>query len=141
MLCWPRIVVNQYSTTNEMHLWYSVYYELTASTCSEHYLLIFRRRYTNNWYIACVLCLLAATRIGVELLIHNKLNTKRASRLFYYTDTAYILGSHFIITPNRLGSTSCFYFLPIFYQNSVCRHTGQVTTRYMIYQPSVCVFK
>jgi hypothetical protein len=50
-----------------MHFLYSVYYELTFSACFEHYLLIFRRRcVNNNWYrIACVLCLLAATRVGV----------------------------------------------------------------------------
>jgi hypothetical protein len=38
-----------------------LYYELTASICFEHDLLIFERRSTNNnWRIACVLCLLAA---------------------------------------------------------------------------------
>jgi hypothetical protein len=61
----------QHSKIKETHFWYSVYYELTASICFEHYLLIFRRRYTNNnLYVACVLlvCLLAATRIGVELV-------------------------------------------------------------------------
>jgi hypothetical protein len=47
---------------------YSIYLELWASTCFEHYLLILRRRYTNGtWYIVCVLCQLAATRVGVEL--------------------------------------------------------------------------
>jgi hypothetical protein len=56
-----------YSKTNELHFLYSIYYELTTSECFQHYLLIFRRRYTNyNWYFACVLCLLVATRIGVE---------------------------------------------------------------------------
>jgi hypothetical protein len=45
-----------------------VYYELTASICIEHYLLNLRRRCTNNtWYIACVLCQLAATWVGEEL--------------------------------------------------------------------------
>jgi hypothetical protein len=40
--------------------------ELTASACFKHYLLIFRRRFTNNnWYTGCVLCLLAATRVGI----------------------------------------------------------------------------
>jgi hypothetical protein len=34
----------------------------------EHYLLTFRRRcINNNWYIACMLCMLAATRVEVEL--------------------------------------------------------------------------
>jgi hypothetical protein len=47
---------------------YSVYYELTASTRFKRYLLIFRRRYTNNnWCIARVLCLLAANRVEVPL--------------------------------------------------------------------------
>jgi hypothetical protein len=86
---------------------YSVYYELTASTCFEHYLFIFRRCCTNNSYFVCVLCLLAATctqntncylcstfwrwansaRNMYRPLIHNKLNIKSASRWFYYTDT------------------------------------------------------
>jgi hypothetical protein len=56
-----------------MHFWYSVYYELTACTCFEHYLLIFRRRCTNNnRYIACVLYLLAATRVEVGHQFHFK---------------------------------------------------------------------
>jgi hypothetical protein len=51
-----------------MHFLNSVYYELTYSTCFQHYLLIFRRCCTNiNWYIPCILCRLAATRIGVPL--------------------------------------------------------------------------
>jgi hypothetical protein len=54
----------QRSETNEMHCLYSVYYELTACTCFEHYWLMFRRRCTNNiWYTACVLCrMVAASR-------------------------------------------------------------------------------
>jgi hypothetical protein len=60
----------QYRKTNEMHFLYSIYYELTTSTCFEHYLLNFRRRCTNkNWYIVCVLCMLASTRTGVPLHI------------------------------------------------------------------------
>jgi hypothetical protein len=40
---------------------YSVYWELRVSTCFEHYLLILRRCFTSStWYIACVLCQLAA---------------------------------------------------------------------------------
>jgi hypothetical protein len=66
MFCLPCIVIYQYSRTNKTHLLYSVYYELTAPACCEHYLLIFRRRCINNsWYTACVLCRLAATRVGV----------------------------------------------------------------------------
>jgi hypothetical protein len=61
------LFIYQYSRANKINLLYSVYYELTASTCFEHSLLIFRRCCTNNnWYIACVLCRLAATRVGVE---------------------------------------------------------------------------
>jgi recombinational DNA repair protein (RecF pathway) len=60
--------MHQYSKTNEMQCLYPIYYELTVSTCFEHYLLIFRRRRTdNNWYIAYMLCLLAATGVRVEL--------------------------------------------------------------------------
>jgi hypothetical protein len=52
----------QYSKTKKIHFLYSIYYELTASTCFEYYLLIFRRCCTNNaWYTAWVLRLLAAT--------------------------------------------------------------------------------
>jgi hypothetical protein len=69
MFCWPCMVVYQYNETNEMHCMYSIYYELATSTCFEHYVLIFRRRCTNNnWYIACMLCLLVATRIWVALV-------------------------------------------------------------------------
>jgi hypothetical protein len=47
---------DQYCKANEMHFLYSVHYELTASTCFEHYLLIFRRRCTNNnRYMYCLL--------------------------------------------------------------------------------------
>jgi hypothetical protein len=35
------ILVRQYSKTNEMHFLRSIFYELTASTCFEHNLLIF----------------------------------------------------------------------------------------------------
>jgi hypothetical protein len=67
MFYWPCIVIDQCSITNERHFLYSVYHELTASICFEHYLLNFRRSCTNNnWYIACMLCLLAATTVGVE---------------------------------------------------------------------------
>jgi hypothetical protein len=42
---------------NKMHPLYSVYYELTPSTCFKHYLLIFWRHcIINNWVILCVLC-------------------------------------------------------------------------------------
>jgi hypothetical protein len=59
-----------------MHFLYLVYYELTACTCFEHYLLIFRRRCINNsWYTAGVLCRLVARNM-YRLLIHNKLNKK-----------------------------------------------------------------
>jgi hypothetical protein len=68
MFCWPCIKVYQYSETNVMKF-YSVYWESRACTCFEHYLLILRRRCTSGtWYIACVLCQLAATRVGVELV-------------------------------------------------------------------------
>jgi hypothetical protein len=67
-----------------MHILYSVYYELTASICFEHYLVIFRRRYTNkNWYIACVLCLLAPTRVGVEMVAGNRYNTHAIYKLLF----------------------------------------------------------
>jgi hypothetical protein len=61
-----------------MQFLYSVCYELTASACFEYYLLIFRRRYIiNNWYIACVLCLLAAARVEVE---HFKLGSSKLTQ-------------------------------------------------------------
>jgi hypothetical protein len=59
--------INQYSKTNVMHFLYSIRYEFMTSKCFEHYLFIFRKCCTNGtWYIVCVLCLLAATRVGVE---------------------------------------------------------------------------
>jgi hypothetical protein len=68
MSCWPCIVTYQYSRANKMYFLFSVYYELTASTCFVHNFLIIRRHcINNNWYLACVLCRLASTRVGVEL--------------------------------------------------------------------------
>jgi hypothetical protein len=49
MFCWPCIVTYQYSTNNEMHVLYSVYYELTASTRFEHYFHISRRLCVNKF--------------------------------------------------------------------------------------------
>jgi hypothetical protein len=47
-----------------MHFLFSVYYELTATTCFQHYLLIISRHCIyNNWYILCVLCRLASTLV------------------------------------------------------------------------------
>jgi hypothetical protein len=42
----------------------------------------------NHWYIACVLCLLAAPKVGVELVSVRVecANTKSASRWFYDAD-------------------------------------------------------
>jgi hypothetical protein len=55
-----------------MHFLHSVYYELTASTCFEHYFPIFRKCCTNDdWYIACVLGLLAATRVVMAHLVET----------------------------------------------------------------------
>jgi hypothetical protein len=48
-----------------MHFLYSVYCEVTASTCFRQYLLVFRRHCVHNIrYILCVLGMLAATRVG-----------------------------------------------------------------------------
>jgi hypothetical protein len=42
--------VYQYIGTKMMlHFLYSIYYELRACICFGYYLLIFRRRCTNNW--------------------------------------------------------------------------------------------
>jgi hypothetical protein len=47
----------------------SIYSELMASTCFEHYLLILRKCYTSNTcYIACALCQLAATSYAIAPL-------------------------------------------------------------------------
>jgi hypothetical protein len=82
---------DQFSKTNGSQCLYSVYYELTTSTCFEHYLLIFRRCCINNiWYIACILCQLAATRLlpGLEwnstptLVAANRHNTHAIYQLF-----------------------------------------------------------
>jgi hypothetical protein len=70
--CGRRTWRYQYSRTNEMHFLY-------LSTCFEHYLLVIRRRCTNNsWYIACVLCQLAATHlIGSTVLIYYNARPRR----------------------------------------------------------------
>jgi hypothetical protein len=52
--------VYQYSETNVTHFLFSLL-RIKTSTCFEHYMLILRRRPTSGtWYIACVLCQLAA---------------------------------------------------------------------------------
>jgi hypothetical protein len=89
------IVVYQYRKTNVMHFLYSIYYKLKASKCFEHYLLIFRRRYTNNtWYIARVL-------IGVELVFHS--NPGAANTHKTHAIIAYLW---FYCTGNRISHTS-----------------------------------
>jgi hypothetical protein len=50
----------QYNETNVMQFLFNLL-RIKAYTCFEHYLLILSRRYTSGtWYIACVLCQLAA---------------------------------------------------------------------------------
>jgi hypothetical protein len=44
----------QYRRTNKMQFLYSVYNELTASTCFDHYLILFRRHCINKIDILCV---------------------------------------------------------------------------------------
>jgi hypothetical protein len=54
-------MIDQYSKTNLTHFSFN-FLRIKASTCFEHYFLILTRRYTSGtWYIACVLCQLAAT--------------------------------------------------------------------------------
>jgi hypothetical protein len=53
-----------------MHFLFSVYYELTASTCFEHYLLIIRKHCIDkNWYILCVLCRLSVTKVAAVVYV------------------------------------------------------------------------
>jgi hypothetical protein len=62
MFCWPCITVYRYSTTNVMHYSFSLL-RLKGLYMFRSLLLILRIRYTNDvWYIACVLCQLAAPR-------------------------------------------------------------------------------
>jgi hypothetical protein len=66
-----QYILNTFQTNlipKKIHFLYSVYYELTASTRFGHYFPILRRRYINDWCKACVLCRLAATSVGVELI-------------------------------------------------------------------------
>jgi hypothetical protein len=52
--------VSHYNETNVMHFLFNLL-RIKASTCLEHYLLILWRRNTSGtWYIAFVLCQLAA---------------------------------------------------------------------------------
>jgi hypothetical protein len=71
-----------------------IYWESRTSTCFEHYLLILRKRYTNDtWYIACVLCQLTATPPEDEQVMLETCRdpwflinwTRSASRWFHYT--------------------------------------------------------
>jgi hypothetical protein len=51
----PISVGDQYKETNVMHFFFILLRIKRASTCFEHYLLIFRMRFTNGiWYIGCV---------------------------------------------------------------------------------------
>jgi hypothetical protein len=98
----------QYSKTNEVHFLFSVHYDLTASTCFEHYVLIFRRRCINNIiHMQYTNCLCSASwrwetsaRNMQRLLINNKLNTERASRWSYYTEILWC-------TDNKTLNTRC----------------------------------
>jgi hypothetical protein len=81
MFCWPFIVRIQYSRTNKMHLLFSVYYQLTACTRFEHYLLIIRGHCIhNNLYILCILCQLAASPALIAASWHN---THKIYQLLY----------------------------------------------------------
>jgi hypothetical protein len=60
MFYWPCIIVYQYNETNVMHFLFNLL-RIKDLTCFKHYLFILRRRYTSGtWYVACVLCQLAA---------------------------------------------------------------------------------
>jgi hypothetical protein len=60
MFCWPCFIVYQYNEPNVMLFLFNLL-RIKASTLFEHYMLILRRRYTSGtWYIASVLCQLAA---------------------------------------------------------------------------------
>jgi hypothetical protein len=97
MFCWPCIGIYKYSRIYKMHCLYSVYCELTASTCFEHYLLIFRRRcINNNWYTACILCRLAATRVGLELQPCYTLNVPSYSK--YWPEDGLVQPKHAVKT-------------------------------------------
>jgi hypothetical protein len=71
--CWHRQYRGKYLQVSSVvvsimkPMWctfHSTYWESRASTCFEHYLLILRRCWTNGtWYIACVLCQLAVSRL------------------------------------------------------------------------------
>jgi hypothetical protein len=87
MFCLPCIilVVFQYSETNVMHFSFSllrikVLYMFRALLAHPQKVCT-----SGTWYIACMLCQLAATRIGVELVNHvgsTTLKLWRAPLLF-----------------------------------------------------------
>jgi hypothetical protein len=65
---------------------YTIHQELSTSTCFEHYLLIFRRNSTNGtWYIAYVLCQLAAP--GLEWNFVYGSHRIRPTRIHTHTHT------------------------------------------------------
>jgi hypothetical protein len=74
-----RFSMCQYSETNVVHILFNVL-RIKSSTCYEHYMLIFKRRYTNGtWYTACVVCQLVASGFGVERTQYTKCRLCRAS--------------------------------------------------------------
>jgi hypothetical protein len=56
LFVWHGSTVGLISIVGPTSCTFLVYYELTTSTCFEHYLLIFRRHCIHNWYILCIVC-------------------------------------------------------------------------------------
>jgi hypothetical protein len=64
-----------------MHCLLSVYYDKQPLRVSSTYLLIIRRYCIySNWYFLCVLCRLAASSVGVELVCRE---THKIYQLIY----------------------------------------------------------
>jgi hypothetical protein len=102
---------------------HSIYWESRASTCFEQYLLILRRCYTNGiWYIACVLCQLAVTRLQFHCLIVTFIRILNCLVLFWFIRFSSLLAVS-CFAPGNLQNL-CAYVRPYFISGLVrCRIT------------------
>jgi hypothetical protein len=92
MFCWPCIVIYQYNRANKMHYLLSFFfinslYMFRALFCSSSGGTVC----TATGIFLCLLCRLAASRVGVEAINRNKLKVNSASCWSYYTEVSFPL--------------------------------------------------
>jgi hypothetical protein len=113
-----------------MHCLCSVYYELTACTCFQHYLLIFRRHcLDNSWYIVCV-CYVCWLLPGLEFnsnpgrsqadIIHTKYANWFIQVNLFCTSQSVLYKSICFVQVNLFCTISLFCTSQSFLYRSVC---------------------